>query len=374
MKVGSIGFSTEQGIGYLLKDFREAGVITDACILRHGRRPDHLEWHPGCLVISDVRRQLDEMREWCRGLDCLLCIETPFRYELYQWCREIGVRTVLVPMYEGFPQHPPHEPDCYACPSLLDQDIFRERCTFCRGVGFVGAEKDPVPTSLRKLWAGAGHESQPFQEPCKRHPFVPVPVKQRWQKRERAVRWLHNGGHLGLRGHKGTLELMRAMEFVKSDVSLTIRAQDVEGLARLVEQVPSIVHDRRVSIFQGDVSRECLFDGYDALIQPEKYNGLSLPLQEARAAGMLVVTSDRYPHNIWLPREPLIPVKSYSRQRVAGSCLEYDEAEIDPRDIAVTIDRLHGTDIGQYSEDGRQWAESMSWAALKPLWMEVLKG
>ncbi len=387
LRVGCVGFSTEQGISYLMKDFHDHGIVTDVAVLRHGRRPDHPEWYERPLVIGNVRGQLEELKEFCRPLDCLLTVETPFRYELYDFCRSIGVRTVLMPMYEGFPQHPPSFPDCFACPSLLDQVIFRGMCAWCHG-------SDKMP--------GWGNVIS-----CLHHPFVPVPVERPWRQRTKALRFLHNGGHLGLRGHKGTLELLRAMELVKAPIDLTVRAQDERGMHAILGQVPSAQKDKRITLQIGAVPRESLFDDHDVLVQPEKYNGLSLPLQEARASGMLVVTTDRFPHNTWLPRtmrtgfstmtfkeerhnplvpipgtvemrdeqvDCLIPVRSYSKQRVAGSCLEYDEALVEPQLIAETLDRLHGADISEYSLSGKAWAETMSWSVLKPVWEGVLKG
>lgn len=360
MKIGSIGYATEQGIGYLMKSFYDAGVLTDVCVFHHSSRVNHMEWYPpGTMEIA--RRPFDwpEIRAWLNSLDTLLCFETPFSWECLDFCRKEGVRTVVCPMYECCPRHVPVEPDCWACPSLLDLDIFVARCRACKGLGYMD-----TTTEANKVYV--------TNEPCHRHLFVPIPVSQPWQQRTKALRFLHNGGHLGLRGHKGTLELMRAMEFVKSPLSLTIRSQDKEGLERLLEKVPSIRSDQRVTFAKGSLPRERLFEGHDVLVQPEKYNGLSLPLQEARAAGMLVMTTDRYPHNTWLPKEPLIPVKSYSRQCVSGAFMEYDEAEVDPKDVAATMDAWYGQDIESYSRQGKGWAEANSWAAIRGKWMEVL--
>ena len=148
---------------------------------------------------------------------------------------------------------------------------------------------------------------------------------------------------------------------------------------------------------------------------PEKFNGLSLPLQEARAAGMLVLATDRFPMNTWLPREmkagcvrcgsqslrlgdigegercfcnscnhmmkaehlgsktsTLIPVESYNRTCVSPRCLEFDEAVLFPRKIAERIDSLYGKDISAYSESGREWAKTMSWEVLGPRYKEEL--
>ena len=330
MRVGCISYATDQGIAHLAKAFYDHGVITDVAIFHHSSRVNHPEWFPGAMVIA--RRPFDwpEIRAWIDQMDAMLFFETPFDWIVLDYCRRKGIRTAICPMYECSPRHIPVQPDKWLCPSLLDCEYF--------------------PGS----------------------PFIPVPVEQPWQERKWARRFLHNGGHLGLRGHKGTLEIMRAMELVKSPITMTIRSQDAKGLAELIRKVPSIKWDRRVSLSMGGIPYGQLFDGFDVFIMAEKYNGLSLPLAEARASGMLVMTSDRFPMNTWLPREPLIPVEKYTVASISGAYKEFQEATVRPEDIAAKIDQVYDTDISEYSRSGKAWAEENSWEKLKPRWVEAL--
>lgn len=336
MRVGSICFCTEQGIGFLPKWFYDAGVITDVMLLRHGSRLDHFEWYPPETPHLDARQRPwrgADINEFIDRIDVLLQFETPFDWSLFDHVRSRGKRSALVPMYECYPKRADSLPDKFICPSLLDQ---------------------------RDYWPGS-----PFLE-------VPVPPDVRWHQRTRARRFLHNGGNLGLRGHKGTLEIMQAMNFVKSDIRLSIRAQDTRGFKALVDHCPQIAKDERV-LLMGDVDRLLLFhSSHDVFIMAEKYNGLSLPLREARAAGMLVMTSDRFPMNTWLPQWPLIPVSHYATASVGGPYNDYLEATVTPEDIAAKIDEVYDADITQYSLDGRAWGEQMSWERLRPLWLEEL--
>lgn len=336
MRVGSIGYSTQQGISLLMKWFHDAGVITDVMTFRHGSRPSHPEWYPeGTIELVGRPFNGSMVDEWLKPLDVVLFFETPFDDTFYEYCRVRGVKTVLVPMYECYPRAPRGLPDAFVNPSLLDQ---------------------------RDYWPGA-----PFIQ-------IPVPPDVVWRQRTTATRFLHNAGNLGLRGHKGTLEILRAWRHVKSDATLTVRAQDTAALSKALSQAPEVKRDDRVDVVLGEVPREELFDAsHDVFLMAEKYNGLSMPLIEARAAGMLVVTSDRFPTNTWLPREPLIPVKSYSRQCVSGAYQTYDEALVTPEAIAETVDRLYGMDITEYSLQGKAWAEANSWEKLNPVWLEQLR-
>ena len=335
MRVGCLGYATEQGLGMLMKSFFDAGVITDPMIWLHGHpsRPNHLEWYPsGTQTCRGHAAHLD-----LKGIDVMLFFETPFDWSLPIRCKDRGIRTALVPMYEWTPRRPPSWFDVVICPSALDYDYFCMTST----VGF-----------------------------CYKCVHIPIPVRtDLWKPRTKALRFLHNAGHLGHREHKGTRQLLEAVKFIKSDAEITVRSQKDVNMVSLVYETK--ITSGRVQ-FQTDLPYEQLWDGHDVYIAPEKFNGLSLPLQEARAAGMVVMTSDRYPHNTWLPKEPLIPVTGYGRVCISQHYLEFDEAIIEPMVIAATIDSWYGRDISAISESGRVWAEQNSWPALKDRWLEAL--
>lgn len=334
MRIGTICYCTDQGIAHLAKDFYDHGVITDVAIFHHSAHENHPEWYPpGTLVIAKRPFDWPEIRDWMRQLDAMLFFETPFDWDVIGWLREQKIKSAVMPMYECMPKSIPHQPDLWLCPSKLDLAYY------------------PPP----------------------RGRYIPVPVAEPWSLRTKALRFLHNGGHLGLHGHKGTRELLLAMEHVKSPIELTIRAQDGFGLEKILREVHSrTLVDDRLTIDTDKRSRVGLFDGFDVYVAPEKYNGLSLPLQEARAAGMLVMTSDRFPHNDWLPNGPLIPVKRYFTTHISGRCNDFEEAVIEPQAVAAKIDEWFGQDITALSRSGQLWADNHSWNNLKPLYLEAL--
>lgn len=371
MRVGCIGYATDQGIGHLARSFYDAGIITDMLILRHGRRPDHPEWYRDPVVVGSLREEVEVLRRFCEDKDVMLFFETPFDWSLLNYCREVKVKTIIVPMYECMPRCIPARPDLFLCPSLLDIQYYPESqflevpvdgpCPRCRGYG----SADEMVICPR----------------CNGKPYMGL----RWSQRTVAKRFLHNSGHIGLMEHKGTTEILKAVEFIKSPAEITIRSQEPQ----LKEMARKILGDRanRVTLEVGNFPREILFQDHDVFLMAEKYNGLSLPLREARASGMLVMTSDRFPMNEWLPTKvdwkekdstgtgnPLIPVSSYRRASVSPRCNEFDEAVIDPRVIAAKIDEWYGRDISEYSRQGQQWADSMSWEVLGPKYRELLEG
>lgn len=324
MRVGTICYDTSQGLGRLPKDYYDNGVITDVIVYRHSSRPA-AGHYPNAEVFTTRPFNRKRIVQFLKQIDTLLLFETPFDWSYLKLCKLHNVYTVLMPMYEHHPVNPPYKFDKFLCPSLLDMDYFPEG------------------------------------------EFIPVPFRtDTWQQRTRARRFLHNGGNLGMRGHKGTLELLKAVEHVKSPFELTVRAQDVSGLNDLLEQVPSVLDDKRVTIQKGEIPYTSLWDDHDVLIAAEKFNGLSLPLQEAYAAGMLVMTTDRFPMNTWLPTEPMIPVAEKHWIHVSGGKPEVEECTIDPVAIAATIDAWYDRDITEFSIRGREHAQANSWEVLKP--------
>lgn len=323
MKVGSVVFSTEQGLGILAKDFYDNGIITDVIVLAHGRRPDHPEWYPN----SEFIRHLDDryLIGLCKWVDVMFFFETPFNWNLISICKELGVKTVLMPMYECMPRELPAQPDLFINPSLLDQRYY--------------------PSGK----------------------FIPIPVNRPWKLREHALTFVHNAGHGGLKGRNGTQELINAIPLVKSPASFIIRCQDPNNIFSELQD------DSRVKVVTGTIPSDQLYDEGDVFLFPEKFNGLSLPLQEAYASGMLVMAGDRFPINTWLPNEPLIDVDHYIKDCVSPRCNLYDSAEYDPQMIAATIDAWYGKDISEYSKMGQRWARANSWDVLKPVYLKTLE-
>lgn len=413
MRVGSLVFATEQGLGRLAKDFYDNGVVTDVMVVRHGRRPERDDWYPGSERITYLKddRQLRKIMDFCQSVDVMLFFETPFVWTLFDWCKYQGKKTVLMPMYECMPKVLPTQPDLFLCPSLLDYQYYP-----CEITSDGSDELLPARLTRKSI-------------------YLPVPVQQRWYQRTKAEVFVHNAGHGGLKGRNGTQEFLESITHVKSDAKFVLRVQDDEFAVekRLLDRVK----DRLM--IEGTLPYDQLFMNGDVFVFPEKFNGLSLPLQEARAAGMLVMSTDRFPMNMWLPDKmvcpgcdgegslmyqwakaysvkhggsrktlpdgawyyvtgegkgigfktiggdctlcrgkktanPLIPVRATRIRNISPRLNDFDEAVIEPQDLARHIDAWYGADITEYSLQGREWAKQNLWEVLKPKYMEILEG
>lgn len=334
MRVGSICYATSRGLGHLCRDFHRHGLVTDVMVVEHPGVPTNRDWYPGAPTTPLRQPDVGLMREFCKGKDAMLFFETPFHWPLLDYCRGVGVKTFLVTMYECTPTRRPH-PYKYICPSLLDVEYFGR-------------------------WD---------------HAYLPLPVEYPWRLRTRAFHFVHNGGYLGVRARggvqrEGTTTLIEAMQHVKAQIKLTIRVQ--ENVSQ--RHVAMCMADPRIRYLPLNVPYDRLYAEGDVAVGAQRWNGCSLPLQEAFAAGMLVINTNRFPMNTWLPRDPLVP----ARREIPGSkigrpYLEFTEADVHPEDLAATIDKWFGRDITEYSLRGKHWAAENSWETLKPRWQEVLQ-
>jgi hypothetical protein len=190
------------------------------------------------------------------------------------------------------------------------------------------------------------------------HLPVPIPENVKWRLRTKAEVFICNAGNGGLGGRNGTKELLEAMRLVKSPIKLILRSQgNIEP-----------INDPRIEVRIGTF--DDIWSEGDVFIFPEKFNGLSLPIQEAFASGMLVMTTNRFPNNTYLPVEPLIPVSEYKKERLA---VEFDSAVIKPEDIAHCLDSWYNLDITSYSLKGKEYNETNSWKNLKEKYLSVLQ-
>lgn len=304
-RVGSIVLATEQGLGYLAKAFYDNGIIDTVYVQKHSIRESHFEWYPN--RVRDIDDLLD--------CDVLIFFEEVFDWKIINKARELGIKTILMPMYECTRSPLPYSPDLIICPSKLDLQCFQQ-----------------------------GRE-------------VVVPVDVEWKKREKAQVFVHNAGNGGLGGRNGTKELLEAMKYVKSPIKLIVRSQ------KPITEYKDPRIEYRIGTFDD------IWSEGDVFVFPEKFNGLSLPLQEAFASGMLVMCGNRFPMNTWLPTEPLIQVSGYKKEKVA---VTFDSAIIRPQDIAKCIDCWYNKDISKYSEQGRVFNINNSWKIWKEKYINLM--
>ena len=338
------------GLGSLSRSFSDRlGFHRTVSLSRHpGEHCPH--WYPRNRVAADGLT--GDLLAWlCEGADVLLSFETWYGDVAPRVARQLGVRTALMPMYECCPLSGSglEQTELAICPSRLDLEEM---------------ERTPGLAAARRV-------------------FLPVPCdveRIAFRRRRRARVFLHSMGHGGIGGRNGTGRVIAAWRYVKSPARLVVRHQSPPPVR--------LPRDERISYLSGAAGGvENYWDLWsegDVLLHPHRWDGLSLPIQEALAAGMPVMTTRYWPfcdaesgradgeHRTgWLPNSSQrmsIAVTSTTRQRI---CREIDAHETTPQAIAAAVDAWYDADISSASDDARECAQRHSWRRLLPEYLRL---
>jgi glycosyltransferase involved in cell wall biosynthesis len=325
LRIGMVARSDESGLGRLCEEFYNHLPISKTLVLVHPQYQNYPEKYPNGIIAQRGNPTLDEIDEFLKDLDVVITFETAYNWSLFSKAREKGVKSILVPMYE-FTQCPcPEEPDLYLCPSKIEYDIYSK-------IG--NAVYLPIPIDTNKI---------------------------KFQERKTAKTFVMNNGHGGALGRNGLKELLEAISLVKSDVKFLIRSQVYFEAPR----------DSRVEIQFGDLPFDELYSKGDVFVFPHKFDGLSMPIQEAMAAGLPIISTNFYPHNEYLSKELLFEPETMTKIQMGAIFRQIDAAIISPVKLAEKIDELANKDVSEFSKLNRKQIEKWSWTKLQPKYLEL---
>lgn len=198
--------------------------------------------------------------------------------------------------------------------------------------------------------------------------LLPLPVaRDRLPFQERTeVRHLYHQSAHAMLDRNGTQLLLDALPFIVTDgLRLSIRAyralQIPTGHRVDVELLPQTGNYWHVYP-----------EGIDLLVQPRRYGGLSLPVQECASLGVPALVLDSDPYAIE-PFVSSIPSTGSSSERMKGGFIPVHKA--DPRDLAAAIDFLaqHPAVHQSASRAADQWAVAHDWVGpLGDRWAHML--
>lgn len=330
-RCGIVAKCDNSGLGVLAFDFFRNFMVEKVLTVTGAYQSyyDRYEGYGGTTQIICERSSpsLEEIDKFLEGLDVIVAFETPYNWNLFSKAKEKGIKTVLIPMYEWTPvkDRMPVEPDLYICPSELDLKEIDGNKTLIH-----------TPINLKLI---------PYKE------------------RDQAKVFVFNNGHGGFNGRNSLAEFLQALAFVKSDIKVIIRSQ-----------IPfESINDSRIEVREGDLSYEDLWSEGDVCVHLHKFDGLSLPLNEAMAAGMPILGVDNFPQNLFLAPELLVKPDAIARVQLARVI---DSAVLSPLKIAEKIDEIANMSpekIKEISGRMRKVAEGWSWDIQKLKFIETIE-
>lgn len=346
MRIGLIARADNTGLGMLswefyenLREYMEKILIVDPGSFK--QFPERFNQSMDDVVHIG---SLDEIKveKFLEGLDIVLTIETPYSWSAFSMAKQMGVKSVLIPMFEGNSKPLDYYPDLIACPCDIDYQSFDND----RINGFIENDEKWYPKFDMEI--------------------INLPVNRKrlpFKKRERAITFVHNVGHAGLHGRTGTKDLIEAFKLVENpNIKLIIHSQ-----VNIVEKID----DPRIQLRIGNVKNYWdLWQEGDVFILPVKFEMISMPVQEALSVGMPVLTTNFKPFSDWLPPHWLID--NYEDRMVKLHQRDIKYADHDVERIAKKIEEWAEKPIEQNSLIADQLAQEISWEAMKPKWENLL--
>ncbi len=336
MRLGLIARADSRGLGIQTKAVHDqlhpAKVMVVDCPSQKPL-PIRRDWYPDATWVKGLPSRQD-FRKWLQDLDVVYTAETGYGDALWSEARRAGVKTVLHANYEFL--NVKDQPDLWLAPSLWHFDDF------------------PAP---------------------KRHLPVPVDLTRFGKRRpEITPHFLHLIGRPAVVNgveRQGTVDLLKALQHVTQNITVTIRCQEQGYVSRLIAEHRIRTPDNVVlRVDSGDVENywDCYNEG-DVMVLPRRWGGLSLPTNEAIAAGMPCLMPDVSPNNQWLPKAWLYPAEPagwiQAKQRVQWF-------HTDPRVLAAKLDEYATLPPSTWAEDVARLQHELSWDRLRDEYINVL--
>lgn len=325
-RIGLIARCDNGGLGHLTWEFHRAVRPDRTLIVRLGEQGRGTEYPERYGELGEATRWSaypipDEGVEWlAQACDVIYTAEVPYSDRLFDIAHAHGCKVVL-----------------HAMPELY-RDEYRQ------------ADEVWLPTEWRMADVAARMGDGSIR-------VVPVPVAlDRFPQRvvERARGFLHVPGAAML-DRNGTDLVVAALQHVESSITVVM----VGAQTRKIGNV-TVLGGTGSGGAPLTVSNYWRLYQWDVLLLPRRYAGLSLPMQEAAAAGMPTLCLDRVPESRW-PFTTTVPARPWQQPALmAGGSV--DVYGCDPVELAAAIDRLATSGIAPLSTAAREWAERHSWA------------
>lgn len=286
--------------------------------------PIRTDWYPGATWVHGLPTEQD-FRVWLQDLDVVYTAETGYGQALWNEAERQGVKTVLHANYEFLDYS--DRPTLWAAPSMWHYEQF------------------PDPK-------------------C----FLPVPVT-RFGRSTGGTNFLHVVGRPAIHDRNGTTDLLNALQYVDSPITVTLTCQDPNYVQLAQYRFPDHVTVRQLT---GDVTNHWdLYRNQDVLVMPRRFGGLCLPVNEALGFGMPTIMPNISPNNTWLPSEWLTPADVRTTFRAKQ---HVDVYQSDVRALAAKIDQFaQPTFHEQARTKAVTLAEGLSWDALRPVYKKTFE-
>lgn len=264
-KIGLIARDeTMRGLAIQSRNFFDHMPVDRTLVIKMPR-PDCLSgygWYPGASFANydALHHTLDKdvVCDWMKGLDVVFTAETTYDWQLPNWARDLGVKTVI----QGNPEFFRHDQEEWVHQAHPDAWWW------------------PTPWRIDRLPRGQ---------------VMPVPMPDRLPSAKRGgkPRFLHVVGKRAWADRNGTDVVIDALRSITEEVDFTIHGTGWE-----LSEIPLPI-DTKVSLAverEGVEDRWTMYADHHVLVLPRRYGGNCLPALEAAACGLGVLMPDVSPN------------------------------------------------------------------------------
>ena len=353
MKIGLIARADDSGLGTQTAEFfrhmhPHRTLVIDLSELankaEHCNKHLHLDRFPGAMVHRGPTPTPDVIEDFLDGLDLIFTAETWYTYDMVTRAHARGIKTVLQYNYEFLDQ--------LANPSLPHPTLF----------------------AAPSLW---NYHKVPF--PNKRLLRVPIPTDRftpNPNPPETAKVFLHPVGRPAIHDRAGTIDLLKCLKYITSEITMIIRCQRPGYVAKLIHDY-RIRTPSNVTLILESSRVDNYWENYrdvDAVVLPRRYGGLCLPCNEALGSHIPVIMTDIDPNNDFLPPEWLVPSLRISTFDARASIDVYGVDALS--DLAGKIDAFAtGPRLYKIGRDAAALlADLFSWDSMKSEYEECFRG
>lgn len=344
MKIGCIGYANNSGLGNYISNFRKHLPLDSQFVIRHPEKGTFSVDIPYTYGSIDAReRELIEYLD-THCPDIVLIIETAFNDAFFEILHSRKIKVVYVPMID------------------------------CKSVTVIQPFSPYISAILNHTTYGyALYQSKTYWK----NYHIPYPVDTDYFNPsvldEPKYDFLHSEGWGGSGFRKATDQVFVAFR------QLTYQALDATMFVS--SQPHDHIHSQLIRNIKGVTIKVCdcpeainIYKNGRVYIAPSRREGLGLPILEAMACGLPVITTDAPPMNEWLEGSPLL-VPSMEEQH-----LPYGDVPMYMPNPFELMQRMqyaydHPKHMQRIGEQNREIAEKkFSWHALHDKYIAFFKG
>lgn len=317
-KLGTISYVNHSGLGSIAASFRKHLPLSSQFIIKHPIKDAAGETYDIGIphTFGDLAPTIDQLNEYldtCKP-EVVIVVETPFNFDFFKIMYDRGIKVVLIPMIDsiGVEKFIPYEKyiDLVINFTKVGHKIYLDKWPGCGihlsypiDTEYFSPSTVKIPRNNRPTsFLVDGIESSPGDD------FTFDEVAAAISRKKDT--FLHSVGFGGAGVRKGSdiiQTAFRQLEFqgYKGKISINIYSQ-VGELSHNPLQRPQGEEYIQLSNVPDAID---LYRGGKIYIAPSRREGLGLPILEAMACGLPVITTDASPMNEWFSEDYPLLVK-----------------------------------------------------------------